>query len=83
MSAKKDLSRRNVAAMAREHADEAIVTLVKAMRSEDLRVAKDAASALLDRAVGRPAQALIGGDEDDPEIKAIVEIRRTFVRPDP
>ena len=54
MSHKKDASRRNVAAMARVNASEAMETLVKAMRGPDLRVAVDAANDILDRAIGKP-----------------------------
>lgn len=54
MPGKKELSRRNVAAMARQYATEAIDTLVKAMRDPDMRIAKDAAEAILDRGIGRP-----------------------------
>lgn len=54
MSAKKDQSRRNVAAMAREMATDAMEVLRKGMADPDLRVAIDAAKHVLDRAIGKP-----------------------------
>jgi hypothetical protein len=54
VSLKKDMSRRNVAAMARQNAEKAVATLVRCMDSPDERVALDAASRVLDRAVGKP-----------------------------
>jgi hypothetical protein len=38
---------------------------------------------IADRLDGKVAQALIGGDEDDPAISVIAEVRRTIVRPNP
>jgi len=46
---------------------------------EAARVA--AANSLLDRGWGKPAQAIVGGDEDDPAVKMIHEVRRTIVNP--
>jgi hypothetical protein len=54
MVASKATSRRNVAAMARKHADKAIETLVAAMDDDDPRVKVDAANRILDRAIGKP-----------------------------
>ena len=54
MVASKATSRRNVAAMARNHAEKAIDTLVAAMDDDDKRIAVDAASRVLDRAIGKP-----------------------------
>jgi hypothetical protein len=34
-----------------------------------------------DRLDGKPAQAIVGGDEDDPAVKMVHEIRRTIVDP--
>lgn len=59
--------------LARAHTVEAITTLVEMMRgasSERVRVA--AADSLLDRAHGRPAQAVTG--EDGGPIKAILQV---------
>jgi NAD(P)-dependent dehydrogenase (short-subunit alcohol dehydrogenase family) len=54
MSAKKDASRRNVAAMARELAPRAMAKLEALLASESEAVAKDAAIHILDRAIGKP-----------------------------
>ncbi len=42
-----------------------------------------AAKEIGDRLDGKPAQAVIGGDENDPAIRVINEIRRVIVRPEP
>lgn len=48
-----------VTALAREHSTEAIERLVALMRQdEDKKLAKAAADSLLDRGLGRPAQAV-------------------------
>ena len=54
MSAKKDASRRNIAAIAREAAPKAIERLVELIGDADPKVAIDAAKHVLDRAVGKP-----------------------------
>jgi spermidine/putrescine-binding protein len=54
MSAKKDASRRNIAAMAREIAPKAMDKLIALMNSDSETVAKDAAIHILDRAIGKP-----------------------------
>jgi hypothetical protein len=52
-------------------------------RSLLVRAAEDTAAAreVGDRLDGKPAQAIIGGDDDDPALKLIHEIRRTIVDP--
>lgn len=37
----------------------------------------------IDRTDGKAPQAIIGGDDDDPAVKFVAEIRRTIVRPSP
>lgn len=54
--------------LARAHAVEAIQGIVALMASEDERTRLAACQTILDRGYGKPAQALIGGDEDDPPI---------------
>lgn len=56
---------------ARQHTEAAINTLVKIMGDEEAPHASRVAAAnyLLDRGWGRPAQAIIGGEEDDPPIQ--------------
>ena len=55
--------------LARAQSEKAIAKLATLIDSEDERVAVSACQALLDRAHGKPAQSLIGGDEDDPPIR--------------
>ena len=69
-----------VKALARQHTEQAIAVLASIMLNEDAketaRVA--AASALLDRGYGKPAQALVG----DPDAPLQIEtIKRVLVRP--
>lgn len=54
MSAKKDASRRNIAAMARELAPLAMKTIEGLLTSDDERVKLSAAEHVLDRAIGKP-----------------------------
>lgn len=59
-----------IKALAASHAESAIKKLVAIMEtSADEETVIRAAQALLDRGLGKPAQAIIGGDEDDPTIK--------------
>jgi hypothetical protein len=44
-------------------------------------LALSAAKEIGDRLDGKPAQAVIGGDENDPPIRTITEIRRVIVDP--
>lgn len=64
--------------MAREHAVKAVAVLVSALDDEDARIRVAAASAILDRGFGKPAQAIVGGDADDSPIvtKSVVELVR-------
>lgn len=60
--------------LAQTYTEEALKRLVDIMRQEDdLRAAASAANAVLDRGWGKPAQAIIGGGEDDPPI-SVTEI---------
>lgn len=79
MSEKKDASRRNIAAMARELAPIAMEKLKALMDSESETVAKDACIHILDRAVGKPSQAIVGGDDDDNPIKIVGRIENIIV----
>lgn len=65
--------------LARQHSDAAIETLVAALKAENESTRVAAANSLLDRGWGKPAQAIIGGDENDPAIRVINEIRRSIV----
>jgi hypothetical protein len=65
--------------LAREHSEEALQRLLTWMRSENPKASVAACQAVLDRAYGKPAQALIGGDENDPPLK-IQQVKRVIVR---
>lgn len=58
---------RGLEALAREHTAAAIAALVRALRSDDERVAVTAASVLLDRGWGKPKQAVAGDPEAPPQ----------------
>ena len=68
---------------AREYTPEALETLAAVMQDEKQPAAArvSAANAILDRAYGKPKQALIGDDEGAPPI-AIATIERTIIDPD-
>jgi hypothetical protein len=69
----------DVKQLAREHSEEALQRLLTWMRSENPKASVAACQAVLDRAYGKPAQALIGGDENDPPLK-IQQVKRVIVR---
>ena len=69
-----------VKSTAREYTQESIERLVHWMRSDDARASVPASNALLDRGWGKPAQAIIGGDDDDKPIK-YERIERVIVDP--
>lgn len=71
-------SRRNVAAMARQHADKAIQTLVNGLDDPDPRIRIDCANKLLDRGIGKPTQPISGDDDADP-ISLVHKIQRVIV----
>jgi len=70
-------------------ADDAMEVLRRGMQDPDMRIAVDAAKHVLDRAIGKPSQAITGGtDEDNPiawaEVFAMVGNRsRALTRSDP
>lgn len=68
-----------VVALARQHGPEAVNKLVELMRGDDPRVASAAATAILDRGFGKPAQSVTVGGEEGGEpikIKGIIELVR-------
>lgn len=73
-----------IRSLARSHTDAAINTLVGIMNQPEAPHAArvSAAQAVLDRGWGKPAQAIIGGDEDDPAIRVINKIELVPVEPD-
>lgn len=52
-------------------------SLITAAKGGDISALKE----LGDRLDGKPAQAIVGGDEDDNPIRTITEIRRSIVDP--
>jgi len=76
-------AKRELADMAQDHANKALAVLVSIMNSttEPGSTRASAATAILDRAYGRPTQMVIGaGGNGEHLIKMGVEV--TFVRPD-
>jgi len=51
------------------------------LAQKDDEKALPAINAIADRLDGKPAQAIIGGDEDDPAVQHIHRIERVIVRP--
>jgi len=51
------------------------------LAQKDDEKALPAINAIADRLDGKPAQAIIGGDEDDPAINIVHRIERLIVRP--
>lgn len=59
-----------VKSLARSHSKEAVDKLVALMRSSaDERTIIAACNSILDRGLGKPAQAITGGDEEDLPLK--------------
>lgn len=63
-----------VKALAREHGPAAVAKLAALMECGNPRTECAAAQALLDRGFGKPAQAITGGDEDDPPVRFVGRI---------
>ena len=69
-----------VKGLAREYGPEALRKLVDLMRGEDARVAKAAADSLLDRAYGKPTQAV----DVSADVRATIQaIERRVVKATP
>jgi hypothetical protein len=66
---------------ARAHAEDAIAVFVANLTDESPMIRHKAAEAILDRAYGKPAQAIIGGEEDDPPIRQEARVLIELVRP--
>lgn len=69
----------DIRSLARTHTEEAIEKLVFWMRSDNARASVSATATILERGWGKAAQAIIGGDEDDPAVKVIQRIERVIV----
>lgn len=63
-----------VRTLARENTEKAIRALVDALDDEDARVRIAAANSVLDRGWGKPAQAIVGGEEGDPAINMALRV---------
>lgn len=65
-----------IKSLARSHTQAAINVLAGVMNQPDAPPAArvSAAEALLSRGWGKPAQAIIGGDEDDPPVRTVNKI---------
>lgn len=72
-----------IRSLARSHTESALNCLVGIVNQGDAPPAArvSAAQALLDRGWGKPAQAIIGGDDDDNPITVIQRIERVIVDP--
>ena len=57
--------------------EELAASLIDAAKGGDISALKE----LGDRLDGKPAQAIVGGDEDDNPIRTITEIRRSIIDP--
>jgi hypothetical protein len=70
-----------VKALARSHSKTAVEKLVELMLSSaDERTVIAACNSILDRGLGKPAQAITGGDDDDNPLR--VDGRIKLVKPD-
>lgn len=79
----KDPIKLHVKDLAQAHVEQAIEQLVKIMNRSKSEVSRMAAiELLLAYGWGKPKQAVIGGDKDDPPQRHVHEIRRTIVRPE-
>jgi hypothetical protein len=77
------IAKRRLSEMAGKHAEKALSTLVELMDSEAEGVRLGAATALLDRAFGKPAQQVKhSGDEDDNTPIPIQMIERVVIDPE-
>ncbi len=57
--------------------DELAESLITAAKGGDISALKE----IGDRLDGKPSQAIVGGDDEDPAIRLITEIRRSIVDP--
>lgn len=66
---------RTIAEAAMEHAELALLTLVQICQTAESEAARaTAANSLLDRGFGKPTQAIVGDDDEDPIQLAIQRI---------
>ena len=67
-----------IRSLARGHTESALKVLAGIMNEDQAphSARVSAATALLDRGWGKPAQAIIGGDEEDPAVKISAIVRK-------
>ena len=67
-----------IRSLARGHTESALKVLAGIMNEDQAphSARVSAATALLDRGWGKPAQAIIGGDDDDPAVKVQAIVRK-------
>lgn len=81
----RQIAKLNIAALARQYGSEAVEKLAEAMRSDDIRVAVDAATRLLDRGFGKPSQTITHEDrpvESMTDAELLAEIRKSSLAGD-
>lgn len=73
---------KEVKRLAKEKSPAAIARLVQWMESDNAKASVSACNAILDRAFGKPKQAIVGGDDEDNPIRAHVEGFIKFRKPE-
>lgn len=68
---------RDLARAYTEVAIEQLAALMTKSKNENMRLL--ASSAVLERGWGKPSQAVVGGEPDEPAIKHVHEVRTTFI----
>lgn len=69
-------AKRELAAMAKEHAEEALSVLVHIMRCDESGAVRvSAANAILDRGYGKPMQAMQHGTDPENPLPAFIPVR--------
>ena len=75
-------AKRELAAMAKEHAEAALLTLVEIAAGDGATSARvSAATAILDRAYGKPPQALEHSAQGEPLMELLEELSGAAFRP--
>lgn len=77
---KKDAAVLEVEALAKKMSPEAMKRLGMWMRSDNPKASVSASNTILERGVGKVAQPIVGGGEDDNPLRVITRIERVIVR---
>ena len=67
--APEDSMSKEIKRLAKEKSPEALERLVEWMQSDNPKASVSACNAILDRALGKPKQAIVGGDEGDSPLR--------------